>query len=142
MVLARLGRRVEGRLQPLNLAALKTGVPNQVYEIHVETSPVSEAGEVASALAQLQARVPGVRVLYVEVGSTMSRMQLIADPTGFSWLAVLAALPQILTWVGIAIIAIAVFLVIGAIPIWAVYLALGGAFLIFGLPWLIRKGRR
>lgn len=138
----RVGTFVKGAFTELSgaeyLTAGVASVPGVVYEVRAETAPMSEE-EQADVLGKLTTlRVPGMRVLGVDVGAREVRLQV--QSQGFFWGALIALLP--------ALIGPLVALVIGVIiafriPEWAYaipFIGFGGGILLYA--YMKGKGRK
>jgi len=135
-----LGRRVPGVLQPIDvgLPAFATSTPGQLYEVHMETREVivDEERLASLLLEELPRRVEGFKISWLEIDGRTVRMQVVGSP--FAWSLVLALLPEIFMLVGVALLAVSIFLVWTMVPSWIAGMMFAGV-LILGAGYIFRR---
>jgi len=135
----RYGKQITGKTLIIPVDYLKTqeSVIGEIYELTIQTNGVSDPQQVINSLvAQIPQKFPDAKVLWVDIYGNTVRMQLQGSP--FAWATLLLFLPQILSVIGVAIIAVGVFLVVGEVPSWA-WAALGVGLTLFFLGPTIAK---
>lgn len=129
------GTFVFGNLVPVLpsqvLAPMAMAVHNQIYEVKVTVQPVPPNMESSVVNSLMAMRVPGMKVLAVEVRGNYARLQVKANQ--FEWMALFAALPSILGPLGLIIISA---LIVFQVPSWAwaaIPLSVGGGILLYAI---------
>ena len=130
-----VGRRIPGSLKRLSQMALAGETEGgKFYELHVDTDGIPDPRGVVEALVE-GLRRRGVETVWASADAKRVRIQIAGS--SIAWAALIPFIPVILAAVGVAVIFIAVFQILGAIPTWAWGLLAIGLLLIF-LPPLIK----
>jgi len=130
MSVATYGKRTVGKSIYIPRSILTESVPGQIYEIHVKTAGIPDPEEaVETVTAELPKKVKGLKVLWARADEKNMIIQVQGSP--FPWTLVLLYLPEILSAIGVAVTAIAVFLVAAHIPVWLWVMLAAGVGLIY-----------
>jgi len=142
-----------GEQKPGNLLCIPCGmletnesVPGQLYEAHIQTQPTLGLGGtdkkdiVAHLYRMLPEQVPGLKLNWVRVEDTLIKIQFTGSPFPFALL--LAALPEILSLIGITVSLIGVYLIWRKIPGSVLGVIAIGASLFYLAPTLSRLMRK
>jgi len=122
-----------GRTVYLDRAYLEkaSSVRGSLYEIRVTCERIPDPKETIEIIKkELPVRVPRLEITGIEVVGNLVKIQVRGSP--FPWALVLINLPLILAIIGIAVVAITVFLILLHVPSW-VYALLFMGMLLTGL---------
>jgi hypothetical protein len=131
------GAKVAGAAIPIPIYALKETVPGVIYEIRIKTNKPAPPQTMETIRTMFAQRLPQVKIHYIEVSDQNVTIQLEGSP--IAWELILSLLPLIFTLLGLAIILIAVFSLISAVPSYVWALLIIGAITLFIVPGLIPK---
>jgi hypothetical protein len=120
---------------PINMLGVHS-IPHAKYALKTSAQSVIPTSEYANiktlVMAQIPQQVQGCIVTDVLVSQNEIQVNVTGSP--FTWSALLLALPQILLIGGIAIGLVAVYFIVGSVPLWAYGLGAISMFLLFVLP--------
>jgi len=138
MTVVKLGKFIAGNLEyiPKDMLVGET-VPGAIYEIHITCKSLrgKESECVKLLYRRLREKFPGMRIFYIEARSLpKEEITIQFEGSPIAWAVLLAFLPLILGILGIVIIAIAVFLILGVVPGWIYGLIFLGALLLWIAP--------
>jgi hypothetical protein len=131
------GAKIAGTAIPIPIYALRETVPGVIYEIRIKTNKPAPPQTMETIRAMFAQRLPQVKIHYIEVSDRNVTIQLEGSP--IAWELILSLLPLIFTLLGLAIILIAVFSLISAVPSYVWALLIIGAITLFIVPGLIPK---
>lgn len=129
----RYGRRVIGRTRIALKSVLTDSIPGKKYQLVIDTSTIPDVKKKETfALLKDKLETPEwrIEILYAEVGDNRITLQIVGSP--FAWALLIAFLPEILSLLGISVIAIAAFFIIESLArYWAqiailILVSLGG----------------
>jgi hypothetical protein len=108
------GAKIAGTAIPIPIYALRETIPGVVYEIRIKTNKPAPPHTIETIRRMFSQRLPQVKIHYIEVNDRNVTIQLEGSP--IDWALILALLPLIFTLLGLAIILIAVYSLISAVP--------------------------
>lgn len=123
---------------PVNYLKTQESIPGEIYELQIQTNGIADPQKSINALVtKIAEKFMDTKVLWVDIAGNTVRMQIQGSP--FAWATLLRFLPQILAVIGIVVVSIGVYLVVGSVPSLA-WAALGvGLVLIFFGPILVKQ---
>jgi hypothetical protein len=125
--------RVPVKRVRVEIERLKVGAKGSVYEIRMDVQGVTQenAARALDALDRELRERFGVETVYGT--ATAEGIDLIIRGSPFAWAALLAALPLILGLLGIALVGVSVWQIVGTVPGWVWWAAgVGIALFLFG----------
>lgn len=129
----KIGKFVSGTFNPLPtetyLTFGATAEHNQVYELRMETTPMTLAKEMYIVGELSKLNIPDMTVLGIDAHGTMVRMQIYSNQ--LTWLALIGILPSII--VPLVLLVIGAIIAIQIPPwVWALpFIGVGGGILIY-----------
>lgn len=102
---------------------------NQVYELRMETTPMTLEREMQIVRELSQLNISGMTVLGVDAHGTKVKMQIFSNQT--TWLALIAILPQIIVPLVLMIIGVIIAISIPELAWSILFIGIGGGILIY-----------
>ena len=125
--------KIPVRRVKVEIERLKVGTKGSVYEIRMDVQGMTEENAVRALDVlnkELRERF-GIETVYG--AATTESINLIIRGSPFMWAALLAALPLILGLLGIALVGVSVWQILGTVPGWVWWAAgIGVALFLFG----------
>lgn len=112
---------------------LKETTPGVTYEVQIKTNGIPNPELTVKTLtSELTKKFPNIKIHYASASQDTIILHLEGSP--IPWSAILAAIPAILTLIGITVILIAVYYLFSGVPGWVWGLLVLGVTLLFIIP--------
>ena len=126
------GVKTTGTYLFIPIEKLVETIPGWTYEVLIRTDKPAPPNTIDTILTQFKLKLPQVKILWIGVEGNEIRIQLQGSPV--AWSTILALISWILPLLGLAMMLIAVWAVISAVPGWAWALLITGGILILLSP--------